>query len=145
MSKIVFAARVEDGDDPPWTQLSARTGESILLLAYRFYRRELQIPKPRNNAWVLKSTSGTGQKSQELLRRNQMYLDIFRYIYVFRAGISSFIQLIEWSFRMITHPLSGDGKGMKGYNALDCAIISRGSAGATSSAFCRKQRGGFKP
>ena len=31
---------------------------------------------------------------------------------------------------MITHSLSGGGKGMKGYDALDCAIISRGSASA---------------
>ncbi len=30
---------------------------------------------------------------------------------------------------MITHFLSGGGKGMKGYDALDCAMISRGSAG----------------
>jgi hypothetical protein len=37
----------------------------------------------------------------------------------------------EWSFRMmITHSLSGGGKGMKGYNALDCTMISRGAAGA---------------
>ena len=27
MSKFVFAARVEDGDEPAWTQVSARTGE----------------------------------------------------------------------------------------------------------------------
>ncbi len=44
--------------------------------------------------------------------------------------ISSFVPSIEWFFRMITHSLSGDGKGMKRYDALDCAIISRGSAGA---------------
>ncbi len=31
---------------------------------------------------------------------------------------------------MITHSLSGGGKGMKGCDALDCAMISRGSAGA---------------
>ena len=31
---------------------------------------------------------------------------------------------------MITHSLSGGGKGMKGYDALDCAMISRGSVGA---------------
>ena len=31
---------------------------------------------------------------------------------------------------MITHSLSGGGKGMKGYDALDCAMISLGSAGA---------------
>jgi hypothetical protein len=31
---------------------------------------------------------------------------------------------------MITHSLSGGGKGMTGYNALDCAMISRESAGA---------------
>jgi hypothetical protein len=41
-----------------------------------------------------------------------------------------FVLLIKWSFRMITHSLSGGGKGMKGYDALDCAMISRGSAGA---------------
>jgi hypothetical protein len=37
---------------------------------------------------------------------------------------------MEWSFRMITHFLSGGGKGMKGYDALDYAMISRGSAQA---------------
>ena len=40
------------------------------------------------------------------------------------------VLLIKWSYRMITHSLSGGGKGMKGYDALDCALISRGSAGA---------------
>ncbi len=72
------------------------------------------------------------KKSQVLVifRRNQVYLDIFRYISVYKACISSFIPLIKWSFRMITHCLSGGGKGMKGYNALDCTMIPRGSAGA---------------
>jgi hypothetical protein len=41
-----------------------------------------------------------------------------------------FFPLIKWSLRMITHSLSGGGKGMKRYDALDCAMISRGSAGA---------------
>jgi hypothetical protein len=30
---------------------------------------------------------------------------------------------------MITHSLPGGGKGMKGYDALDSAMISHGSAG----------------
>ncbi len=59
-----------------------------------------------------------------------MDLVIFRYIQVFRACISSVDPLIEWPFRMITHSLSGGGNGMKGYYALDCAMLSRGSAGA---------------
>jgi hypothetical protein len=50
--------------------------------------------------------------------------DIFKNIEVFRACISSFVPLIEWSFRMITHSLSGGGKGMTENNALDCAMIS---------------------
>jgi hypothetical protein len=36
--------------------------------------------------------------------------------------------IIVWSCRNITHSLSGGGKGMKGYDALDCTLISRGSA-----------------
>ncbi len=31
---------------------------------------------------------------------------------------------------MITHSLSGGGKGLKGYDVLDCTMISLGSAGA---------------
>jgi hypothetical protein len=43
---------------------------------------------------------------------------------------SSFIPSIAWSLRMITHSLSGGGKGMKGYETLDCTMISRGYDGA---------------
>ena len=64
-----------------------------------------------------------------------MYLDILRYISVFKTYISSFVPWIALSFRMITHSLSWGGKGMKGYDALYCTMISRrkksrGSAGA---------------
>ncbi len=47
LSKIVFAARVEDGDDPAWTQVSARTEESIVLRSDWFHWRELQNLKAR--------------------------------------------------------------------------------------------------
>jgi hypothetical protein len=47
-----------------------------------------------------------------------------------KAYSSSTIPLIAWSCRMIPHFISGGGKGMKGYDALDCIIISRDSAGA---------------
>jgi len=39
------------------------------------------------------------------------------------------ILIIIWSCRNITHSLSGGGKGMRGYDALDCTLISRGFAG----------------
>ncbi len=54
MSKIVFATRVEDGDDPAWTQVSARTEERIGLRADRFHRRELQNPKAREECIGIK-------------------------------------------------------------------------------------------
>ena len=34
-----------------------------------------------------------------------------------------------WSYSKLTHSLSGGGKGMKGYDALECTLISRGYAG----------------
>jgi hypothetical protein len=40
------AARVEDGDEPPWTQQSASSGQTVVLRAARFYRRNLQNPNP---------------------------------------------------------------------------------------------------
>jgi hypothetical protein len=36
---------------------------------------------------------------------------------------------------MITHSLSGGGKGMKGYDALDCIMISRWPAGVRLGRF----------
>ncbi len=54
MSKIVFAARVEDRDDPAWTQVSARTEEHIALRANRFHRQELQNPKAREECIGIK-------------------------------------------------------------------------------------------
>jgi hypothetical protein len=75
-------------------------------------------------------------------------LDMFRYIKVLRACIFSFALLIEWSFRMITHSLSGGGKGMKGYDMLDCTMIREDWLvpawdGTTSSVFCRTRRHAF--
>ncbi len=62
-----------------------------------------------------------------------MQSDVFCCIYLY-LGLDSmhffFVPLIAWSLRMITHSLSGGGNGMKGYDALDCTIISRGSADA---------------
>jgi hypothetical protein len=49
---------------------------------------------------------------------------------VYRADIPFFVPFISWSFRMITYSLSGVGRGMEGYDALDCTMISRGSSGA---------------
>ena len=62
MSKIVFAAHVEDGDDPAWTQVSARTEERIALRANRFHRQELQNPKAREECMGIKVNIWTGQK-----------------------------------------------------------------------------------
>jgi hypothetical protein len=53
---------VEDGDDPAWAEVSARTEESFVLRADYSTDESYKIPKPRNNAWVLKSTTGTGRK-----------------------------------------------------------------------------------
>ncbi len=116
---------------PAWTQLSGRTGESIILLADRFHRRELQNPKAKDECMGIKVNIWNRAKNSRShfgeIRCIQIYLDIFRYL---ERCISSFVPLIEWSFRMITQYLSGGGKGMKGCYALDCAMISRGFAGA---------------
>ena len=57
-SQIVFAARVEDGDDPAWTQVSASTGQSIVLHADRFHQRELQNPKAKEECMGIKKLAG---------------------------------------------------------------------------------------
>ena len=44
--------------------------------------------------------------------------------------IEVFYLLIQACYcRNIKHSLSGGGKGMRGYDALDCTLISQGSAG----------------
>jgi hypothetical protein len=67
----MFEAHVEDGDDPAWTQSSARTGE-LFCAPIDSTDENYKIPKPSKNAWVLKSTSGTGDI--------YMKSDVFRYI-----------------------------------------------------------------
>jgi hypothetical protein len=54
LSKFVFSARVEDWDGPAWTQVSSRTGESIVLRADRFHRRELQNPNAKEECMGIK-------------------------------------------------------------------------------------------
>jgi hypothetical protein len=66
LSKIVFAARVEDGDDPAWTQVSARTEERIVLRADRFHRRELQNPKDREECMGIQVNIWNTAKNRRL-------------------------------------------------------------------------------
>jgi hypothetical protein len=37
--------------------------------------------------------------------------------------------IVAWSCSKLTHSLSGGGRGIKGYDALECTLISRGYAG----------------
>jgi hypothetical protein len=53
-SKYVAAARVEDGDEPPWTQYSATSGRSVVLRADRFHRRALWNSKPKEECKGIK-------------------------------------------------------------------------------------------
>ena len=48
------AARVEDGDEPPWTQHNERTGQTVVLRADRFHRRNIQNPKPTEECMGIK-------------------------------------------------------------------------------------------
>jgi hypothetical protein len=47
-------ARVEDGDDPAWTQVSTRTGESIVLHTNRLHQQALQNPKAKEECMDIK-------------------------------------------------------------------------------------------
>ncbi len=44
---LTTAARVEDVDEPPWTQHISRSGQTIVLRADRFHRCNIQNPKPK--------------------------------------------------------------------------------------------------
>ena len=60
-SKYVAAARVEDGDEPPWTQHSGMV--TVLFCALIDSTAEIYgILNPKKNAMVSRSTSGIGQK-----------------------------------------------------------------------------------
>ena len=50
----VTAAAEEDGDEPPWTQQSASSGQTIVLRADRFHRRNIQNPKPKEECMGIK-------------------------------------------------------------------------------------------
>ena len=71
-SKHDDAARVEDGDEPPWTDYRASTGQTTVLRADRFHRRELQKTKPKEECQGIKVNIWNRAK----IRR--YYSDIFR-------------------------------------------------------------------
>ena len=86
-------------------------------------------PSPRKSVKVSKPTSGIGRKFACII---QIYSDVFSNNQLFLASliIQVFYLLIQaCSCRNIKHSLSGGGKGMRGYDALDCTLISQGSAG----------------
>ena len=86
-------------------------------------------PSPRKSVKVSKSTSGIGRKFAGIF---QIYSDLFSSNQMFLASliIQVFYLLIQACYcRNIKHSLSGGGKGMRGYDALDCTLISQGSAG----------------
>ena len=86
-------------------------------------------PSPRKSVKVSKSTSGIGRKFAGIF---QIYSDVFSKNQMFLASliIQVFYLLIQACYcRNIKHSLSGGGKGMRGYDALDCTLISQGSAG----------------
>jgi hypothetical protein len=62
-----------------------------------------------------------------------MNLDKIRYIWSFSSQSPFFPLIVAWSCNMscskLTHSLSGGGRGMKGYAALECTLISLGYAG----------------
>ena len=86
-------------------------------------------PSPRKSVKVSKSTSGIGRKFAGIF---QIYSDCFSNNQMFLAShiIQVFYLLIQACYcRNIKHSLSGGGKGMRGYDALDCTLISQGYAG----------------
>ena len=86
-------------------------------------------PSPRRSVKVSKSTSGIGRKFAGIF---QIYSDLFSSNQMFLASliIQVFYLLIQACYcRNIKHSLSGGGKCMRGYDALDCTLISQGSAG----------------